>query len=63
MDFNLFFDSTFYLLASLHCVIGTTAAIIAVNKGYSLWRWLLIGLVGGTFALVWSIFLEKNDSI
>lgn len=63
MTFNPFLDSTFYLLISLHCLIGAIATTIAVRKGHNFWRWLLIGLVGGTFGLVWSLFLEKNDSI
>ncbi len=58
------FDSTVYLLGSLHCLIGIIATTVAVSKGHNFGRWFLIGLVGGTFGLMWSIFLEnKKESI
>jgi hypothetical protein len=49
---ELTFNSPFFLLFGLHCLIGAVGAIIAQNKGYSLGKWLLFGLVGGTFALI-----------
>lgn len=40
------------LLFGLHCVIGIIAAIIAQNKGLNFRRWLILGLIGGTVALI-----------
>lgn len=41
----------FYLLLTLHCLIGIGAAIVAQRKGFNTQFWLVIGLIGGTAAL------------
>ncbi|WP_431630620.1 hypothetical protein [Alkalinema pantanalense] len=43
----------------LHLVIGTVAAAIAVQKGQSWQRWLVIGWIGGTPALIAALRLPK----
>ncbi|AIE75398.1 hypothetical protein D082_28700 [Synechocystis sp. PCC 6714] len=51
------------ILGTAHCLLGLTATAIAYGKGYSLSRWLAIGLIGGTPALVAAILLKtKEDS-
>ena len=52
-----------YIPLTIHCVIGITAAAIAQKKGYSLRSWLLIGLVGGTFALVKAIIMQNKSLV
>jgi hypothetical protein len=47
-----------YLALNLHCLIGGIAAVVAARKGRRLVPWLLIGLVGGTVALVAAIALK-----
>jgi hypothetical protein len=45
-----------YLLPlTLHCLIGITAAIVAYQKGLNLKRWIVIGIIGGTPALIAAI--------
>ena len=44
--------SVILILAILHGVIGTIAAFVAREKGRSYPRWLIIGLIGGTPALI-----------
>ncbi len=44
----------------LHCLIGALAAAIAGRKGYGQWRWILIGQVGGTLALIAAIRLNPS---
>lgn len=41
-----------YILFTLHCLIGIGAAIAARRKGLDGKRWLVLGLIGGTVALV-----------
>ena len=41
-----------YLLLGLHGIIGITAAMIARKKGLNFQLWLILGLIGGTVALV-----------
>jgi hypothetical protein len=48
---------------SLHCLIGGIATIIAGLKGYRLGAWLLLGLIGGTFALVAAIALQEKPRL
>jgi hypothetical protein len=52
--------SLLWLLALIHCAIGLVAAAIAHNKGRNLSTWLIVGLIGGTFALFASIFLKEE---
>lgn len=54
-------DPTLYLLLNLHCLLGGIAAVIAARKGYSLGRWLLWGLVGGTGALLVSVVMKHKQ--
>jgi hypothetical protein len=51
---------TIYLLLSFHCLMGCLAAVVAQSKGYVLERWLVIGLIGGTVALVGAIALKPQ---
>jgi hypothetical protein len=39
-------------LMILHCVIGVMAAVVAQQRGLSFRRWIWIGLLGGTIALI-----------
>jgi hypothetical protein len=39
-------------LMILHCVIGIAAAVVAMQRGLSFRRWIWIGLLGGTIALI-----------
>lgn len=59
---NLPFDPTLYLLFNLHCLIGGIAAVVAARKGYSLGRWLLWGLLGGTGALIVSVVMQRKET-
>lgn len=59
MDFPI--DPKIYFLLNLHCLLGGIAAVVAARKGYRLGRWLLIGLVGGTPALVAAIVLKAKQ--
>ncbi|HBS71432.1 MAG TPA: hypothetical protein DEP38_26610 [Cyanobacteria bacterium UBA9226] len=50
---NLSIETNYlYLLLGLHCLIGITAAIVARKKGLNFQLWLILGLIGGTVALV-----------
>ncbi|HEY9814900.1 MAG TPA: hypothetical protein V6D20_03730 [Candidatus Obscuribacterales bacterium] len=54
--------STILVLAVLHCVIGVTAALVAQRRGRRLGNWLILGLIGGTAALVAACFVPaKRD--
>ncbi len=53
---------SFFLLMLLHCLIGLMAGIVADTKGYSFLNWLIIGLIGGTIALIFSIRLPKLNN-
>jgi len=53
-------DPTLYFLLNLHCLIGGIAAVVAARKGYRLGVWLIIGLVGGTAALVAATILKRK---
>lgn len=48
-----------YLMLNLHCLIGGIAAVIARRQGRNLGVWLIIGLIGGTFALI-AVLLMKD---
>jgi hypothetical protein len=50
----------FLLLFFYHCLIGGIATLVAVNKGYPRFKWLIFGLVGGTLAFFIALFLEKK---
>lgn len=53
-------NSTYLFLLDIHVLNGSIATIVAQQKGYPLVKWVLIGLVGGTFALVLSLLLKPN---
>jgi uncharacterized membrane protein YedE/YeeE len=53
---------TLYLLLNFHCLMGGIAAVVAARKGRKLSTWLLLGLVGGTVALVGAIVLKPVRS-
>lgn len=55
-------NSTHLLLLGIHFLNGAIATIVAQQKGYPLVKWLFIGLIGGTFALVLSLLLKSNLS-
>jgi uncharacterized membrane protein HdeD (DUF308 family) len=54
--------SVILILAILHGVIGTIAAFVAREKGRSYPRWLIIGLIGGTPALIVALLLQPNPN-
>ncbi|MDJ0647476.1 MAG: hypothetical protein QNJ60_02115 [Xenococcaceae cyanobacterium MO_188.B19] len=54
-------DSPWFLLLSIHCLIGAVAALVAQQKGYPLEKWLLYGLIGGTVSLIWAITLKNQE--
>jgi hypothetical protein len=56
-------DSTLYLLLSVHCLNGVIAAIVAQSKGRNLSKWLVLGLIGGTVALVAAIALKPVTKV
>ncbi len=49
------------ILAILHGVIGAIAAFVAQQKGRSYSRWLIIGLIGGTPALIVALLLKPTS--
>jgi hypothetical protein len=49
------------ILFTLHCLIGLGAALVARQKGLSFKRWLWLGLLGGTIALI--AVLRHSESI
>ncbi|NER35438.1 MAG: hypothetical protein F6J93_15785 [Oscillatoria sp. SIO1A7] len=53
----------FYELMAAHCVIGTVAALVAYKKGRNFGRWLGLGLIGGTVALIAASLLPGSDRI
>ncbi|VXD11536.1 conserved exported hypothetical protein [Planktothrix serta PCC 8927] len=52
-----------FSLAILHGVIGAIAAFVAQQKGRSYPRWLIIGLIGGTPALIVALLLKPTSVI
>jgi len=50
--------SVIFTLAILHGMIGAIAAWVAQKKGRSYPRWLIIGLIGGTPALIVALLLK-----
>lgn len=62
---DLLFDpqlaSQWYLiLATVHCFMGTLAAIAAHKKGLNLKRWIIFGIIGGTPALIAAILAKPK---
>ncbi|MGA7935808.1 MAG: hypothetical protein WCA35_19815 [Kovacikia sp.] len=57
------FDSTLYVLLSVHCLNGVIAAIVAQAKGRNLSKWLALGLIGGTITLVAAIALSPIKKV
>lgn len=55
------FDANVGYLAAIHCLNGTIGALVAKNKGYSPFKWLLYGLIGGTVTLIAAIYLPKTS--
>jgi succinate dehydrogenase hydrophobic anchor subunit len=51
---------TVFWLMLFHCLIGLTATAIAYRKGRDWKRWLVIGLIGGTAALVAASVMKPN---
>ena len=49
-------------LMILHCIIGSVAAGIAKSKGFNFRKWIVLGLIGGTPALiaVWFLPAQQN---
>ncbi|MBE9239591.1 hypothetical protein IQ217_01940 [Synechocystis salina LEGE 00031] len=56
---NLPIATQVIILGTAHCLLGLTATAIAYGKGRNFPRWLAIGLIGGTPALVAAILLKK----
>ena len=55
-------ETLFYLLMAAHCVIGTVAAFVAYSKGRNFGRWLGLGWIGGTVALIAAFLLPGIES-
>jgi hypothetical protein len=53
--------SVILTLAILHAIIGAIAAFVAQQKGRSYPRWLIIGLIGGTPALIVALLLKPTS--
>ncbi|WLT39173.1 hypothetical protein NON20_05875 [Synechocystis sp. B12] len=51
------------ILGTAHCLLGLTATVIAYGKGRNFRRWLAIGLIGGTPALVAAIVLKSQKNL
>lgn len=49
-----------YLMLNLHCLIGGVAAVIARRQGRSLGLWLILGLIGGTVALIAVLLMKEK---
>lgn len=49
------------IAAIVHTVAGFGAAAIAARKGYSYPQWLVIGLIGGSFAVLLSRRLSDRS--
>ena len=58
---NLSVDPALYSLLFFHCLVGGIAALVAKQKGYSFWLWLTLGFIGGTFAFVGIIVMNKKE--
>lgn len=58
--FGLPASTTIFLLLNLHLAIGTVAAFTAYRKGRKLSRWLVIGWIGGTPALIVALGLKPD---
>ncbi len=56
-------DPTFYWLLTFHCLIGIVAAVIARRKGRSLSLWLILGLIGGTAALIAALLMKEKEPV
>jgi hypothetical protein len=50
-----------YLLLGLHCIMGAIASLVARRKGLNFRLWLILGLIGGTAALVAALITKPND--
>jgi len=57
---NLPLEPNPYLLLTLHCIIGIIAALLARRKGFDFRRWLIIGLIGGTPALIVALVVKPK---
>jgi len=53
--------SVILTLAILHGIIGAIAAFVAQQKGRSYPRWLIIGLIGGTPAVIVALLLKPTS--
>lgn len=51
----------FYFLMTLHCVIGTAAALVAKRRGLNFRLWLGLGWLGGTLALIAAFLVPVQD--
>jgi hypothetical protein len=47
--------------ATLHCLMGSIAAIVAHRKGRRLSVWLPVGLIAGTPALVVALLIRPQN--
>lgn len=50
----------FLLLFFYHYLISGIAILVAVNKDYPRFKWLIFGRLGGTLAFFVALFLEKK---
>jgi hypothetical protein len=58
---DLPFDPAIYLLLNIHCLIGGIGAVVAQRKGYNLFLWLFLGLLGGTITFFVALMLADKS--
>lgn len=56
-------DPAVYPLLIFHCFIGGIATILAKQKGYSLWLWLILGFIGGTASLMAALLIKEKNTV
>jgi predicted Co/Zn/Cd cation transporter (cation efflux family) len=58
---DLPFNDTLYVILCLHCLIGAIGSLVAQQKGYPFGKWMVIGLIGGTAAFIYALWMKKMD--
>jgi hypothetical protein len=53
----------YLLLFGVHFLMGGLAAFTAHQKGLSLKRWIVFGMIGGTPALVAAIWAKSKEEV
>ena len=58
---NISIDPAIYPLLFFHCLMGGIAALVAKQKGYNYWLWLILGFIGGTFTFIGIIVMKDKE--